>query len=344
MAATWATQEERGSPALLAFFTRSALALGRPFARLLLVPISAYFVVAGGAARRASRDYLARALGREPRLVDVFRHVHAFASVTLDRLFLLNDRHDLFAIEVSGADIVQRALFAGLRADGRRAARGAFVIGAHLGSFEAVRASGRGEAALRVSMVMYEDNARALNRTLSAINPGLVDGIIPLGRVDSMLRVKEALDRGGLVGMLADRTLGDDDGAGGVRIATLFGAPVAIPTGPFRMAAMLKRPVVFIVGLYRGGNRYAVHYEELFDFSAGAAAGDASPQRTPADAIDAAIARYVERLEHYCRVAPYNWFNFFDYWGDRTVDGAIRSTASAHARPAADRRDGGGAA
>jgi len=27
-----------------------------------------------------------------------------------------------------------------------------------------------------------------------------------------------------------------------------------------------------------------------------------------------AVQKYVERLEHYCRLAPYNWFNFYDYW------------------------------
>jgi predicted LPLAT superfamily acyltransferase len=26
------------------------------------------------------------------------------------------------------------------------------------------------------------------------------------------------------------------------------------------------------------------------------------------------LLRYVERLEHYCRLAPYNWFNFYDFW------------------------------
>jgi len=26
------------------------------------------------------------------------------------------------------------------------------------------------------------------------------------------------------------------------------------------------------------------------------------------------IATYVARLEHYCRSAPYNLFNFFDFW------------------------------
>jgi predicted LPLAT superfamily acyltransferase len=64
---------------------------------------------------------------------------------------------------------------------------------------------------------------------------------------------------------------------------------------------------VFMVGLYMGDNRYHIHFETLADFSQIAAG-----QRNAA--VQAAIERYAELLNHYCRVAPYNWFNFFDYW------------------------------
>jgi len=76
---------------------------------------------------------------------------------------------------------------------------------------------------------------------------------------------------------------------------------------PERIAALLKRPVVMMVGLYRGGNRYDVHFERLADMSG---VERADRER----AIEDALRRYVARLEHYCRLAPYNWFNFYDYW------------------------------
>lgn len=87
----------------------------------------------------------------------------------------------------------------------------------------------------------------------------------------------------------------------------LLGATAAIPTGPFRMAALLRRPVVFMVGLYLGGNRYQVHFETLADFAE-------IPRGQRDQAVDVAIIRYTELLNRYTRLAPYNWFNFFDYW------------------------------
>jgi predicted LPLAT superfamily acyltransferase len=292
MAAVWTKQAERSNMLALRIIAWVAQRLGRRVARLLLYPITFYFVLAVPKARRASIAYLRRALGREPGWGDGFRHVFTFASTILDRFYLLNGRFDLFNTEVNGQDVIHEVLAKG---------RGAIVIGAHLGSFEAVRATSRLVGDLTVSMVMYEDNAVKLNQVLAAINPELKQNIIPLGQIDSMLRVKHGLEQGELVGMLCDRTLGDESG----RKVSLLGREASFPVGPFRLAAMLKRPVILIVGLYRGGNRYEIHFEHLADFT-----------QPGAQSVEQTIDRYVGRLEHYCLQAPYNWFNFYDFWDE----------------------------
>ncbi len=292
MAAVWMQHAERSNMLALRLIVWVAQRLGRPVARLLLYPISWYFVLAVPKARRASIAYLRRVLGREPGWVDGFRHVFCFASTILDRFYLLNNRFDLFNTTLVGQAAVHDTLALG---------RGAVMVGAHLGSFEAVRASSQGVGDLAVSMVMYEDNAVKLNQVLSAINPDVKHNIIPLGNVDSMLRVKHCLERGEMVGMLCDRTLSGEPG----RQVDLLGTPASFPVGPFRLAAMLKRPVVLIVGLYLGGNRYEIHFEHLADFS-----------QPGAPTVDQVIDLYVSRLDHYCRQAPYNWFNFYDFWDE----------------------------
>lgn len=298
--AEWARRPERSNQALLRLMTWISLRLGRAPARFVLAGISLYFLLFAPAAKSASRTYLRRALGRSPTFGDLFRHFHSFAATIHDRVFLLNARFDLFQVEVHGEDVIKEMLAAG---------HGAFLMGAHMGSFEVVRAIGRRQPGLRVAMVMYEENARKLNAALAAINPAAVQDIIPLGQLDSMLRVQACLDEGMVLGVLGDRTLGSEPT---LRIPFL-GADAGFPVGPMRLAAMLKRPVLFMSGLYLGGNRYAIHFERLADFSA-----VERPQRSAA--VEAAIAAYAASLERHCRAAPYNWFNFFDFWrakGDR---------------------------
>ena len=290
----WLERRERSNTLAIRFIVWVALTLGRPAARLLLYPICLYFWLFSARARKASRKYLARALGRPPGLGDLFRHYHTFAATILDRVFLLNDQYARCDVRVHGEEIVE---------DMMKRGEGCLLLGAHLGSFEIIRSLGREARGLKISLVMYEENARKLNSVLAAINPNLPLQIIGLGKVDSMLKVEEALAAGSVVGLLSDRTI---EGEGTVDCEFL-GGQSPFPVGPFRLAAMLKRPVVLMFGLYRGGNRYDVHFERLADMGQ-TIRGERN------QIIQQAMQRYAGRLEHYCRLAPYNWFNFYDFW------------------------------
>jgi predicted LPLAT superfamily acyltransferase len=304
--AAWRARPERSNMAMLRIMTWISLRLGRPAGRVVLHLITAYFLLFAPEGRSASRDYLARVLGRPVRLSDLYRHIFTFAATIHDRIYLLNNRFDLFDIEVSGDKLVLDLLAEG---------RGLFLIGAHMGSFEVMRALGRQHAGLNVAMAMYEGNARKVNQMLNAISPMAQQDVIGLGQVDSMLKVSASLDRGTAVGMLADRRFGGDV----MRTMRFLGGQADLPLGPFRMAAVLRRPVVFMTGLYLGGNRYRIHFEPLADFS-GLQAGERQ------QAIGAAMARYVGLLETHCRQTPYNWFNFFKFW--RTEQAGAAAEAS----------------
>ncbi|MHB1590078.1 MAG: LpxL/LpxP family acyltransferase [Sulfuricella sp.] len=290
----WAHTPERSNMLMLRVMTWISLRMGRRAARGVLHLIAAYFLLFAPASRSASSNYLRRALGRPARWRDLYRHFFTFAATIHDRIYLVNRRFDLFDFEVHGEDTLRRLL-----ADGK----GLFLMGAHLGSFEVIRAIGRKHTDLRVAMLMHEETAQKINAMLAAINPEAVQDIIGLGHIESMLKVRERLDDGCVVGMLADRTPGNDT----LYPVQILGADANLPVGPFRLAALLRRPVVFMTGLYLGGNRYAIHFDTLADFSA-----VARGQRDAA--LQAAITRYAALLDQYCRQAPYNWFNFFDFW------------------------------
>ncbi len=290
----WVAKPERSNTLAIRFIVWVALTLGRRVARLSLYPICLYFLLFAGEARTASKKYLGKVLGRKPRLSDGFRHIHTFASTILDRVFLLNGRFDKFDVRVH-MDEATRAMITGHR--------GCILLGAHLGSFEIMRAYASQVEEAAVSLVMYEENARKLNSVLNAINPELSQHVIGLGKVDSMIKVEEALKRGEFIGILADRDL--ERGSASVT-CDFLGEPARFPGGPLRLAHMLRSPAVLMVGVYHGGNRYDLHFEALMD------AGNPVLPRN--EMIWQAQQRYVARIEYHCRNAPYNWFNFYDFW------------------------------
>src|SRR5450830_1706510 len=252
--APWLKRQERSNMMMLRIMSWISLRLGRRVARSVLHLIALYFVAFAPDSRRASLSYLPRALKRPVTGIDLYRHFFCFAATIHYRIYLINRRYDLFDIDIQGEENIRPLIDAG---------KGVFLMGAHLGSFEVMRAIGLQVPGLRVAMVMHGDNAQKINAMLAAINPAASMDVIPLGRIDSMLQVQERLNDGMLVGMLSDRTLGDE----AMAQVNLLGASAGLPTGPFRMAALLRRPVVFMTGLYMGGNRYQVHFDTLADFT-----------------------------------------------------------------------------
>jgi len=81
--------------------------------------------------------------------------------------------------------------------------------------------------------------------------------------------------------------------------------------------------VILAFGVYRGGNRYDLHMEvfaERIDL----------PRGRREEALRDYVQQYATRLEHYARLAPYNWFNFYDYW---VKDSAVAAPSAAAATP-----------
>lgn len=289
----WVAAKERGTTGMLRLMTLISLNLGRSVSRFVLYGIVAYFFVFAPTPRRHMLKYLRHALQRNASARDRFHLLLNFASTIHDRIYLLNNQFHLFDVTIEGVDVIQAHIDRG---------QGVLLMGAHMGSFEVIRAIGIRRTGLTVAMTMYQDNARKISSMLSTINPLLNPDIIPLGNVDSMIQIQSRLSNGACVGILSDRSILSDS----LQKVTFLGDAAWLPTGPMRAAAALRRPVVFMTGLYLGANRYRIVFQELADFS------KVSTNRS--DAIRTAIELYARLLEQQCHINPYNWFNFFDFW------------------------------
>jgi predicted LPLAT superfamily acyltransferase len=269
---------------------------GRGVARLLLPPITLYFLLRRHAERNDSRAWLTRALGHPATLRDIARHIHTFASTILDRVFLLSENTRRFEVSVHGVEALHAQLDRG---------HGVLLFGSHLGSFEVLRVIAQQRPDYRIRVVLDKQHNAAMQTLLDALNPELAGNIIDAGQDGPalMLEIQQAVQAGALVALLVDRIQ-----PGGQTVAApFFGAPARFPSAPWLIAALLKVPVVLGFGLYRGGNRYDLLFEEFSD-------GLDIPRAQRSTAIPALIRRYAQRLEHFARQAPFNWFNFYDFW------------------------------
>lgn len=291
---------------MVRLLARLALFFGRTFILGLLHPIVLYFFLTGAAAKNASREALARFSGRQPSAREIFRHLYTFALVAVDRIFLLAGRTNLFEITLHGAEV-----FAPLRAvdsEGKKGS-GCILLVSHAGSFDVMRALGTRQEGLPMKILIDKHHNRAVMALINSLDPVLAEQVIDARQSPATLalELQAHLASGCMIGIMADRA-GPNEETVTVDFA---GGRADFPAGPWLLAMVLKVPVIFCIGLYRGGNRYDLHFELLYDALHG--------KRQQRHAmVQAAAAHYAARLQHYVTMAPDNWFNFYPFWHDET--------------------------
>ena len=289
----WVAARERGNACWSWIALFLVQRLGWRFGRLLLPPITAWFLASSPGARAASRQYLTLALGRPARLRDVTRHIHAFAASILDAAFFLTRRTENFTVGVSGLEHLTR-----LAAE----RRGCILLGGHLGGFEVLRHVGQGSP-VPVRPLMHRRHTAGMTALLDRLAPGLTRAIIPLGEPDSMLRAREAIERGEIIGILADRAVAGDRSV----TVPFLGRDAAFPAGPMIVAALLGAPVVVFRGVCTGPRRYEVRFEPF-------AERINLRREHRAQDLREAVVGFARLLEAGCLAYPYQWFNFFPFW------------------------------
>ncbi|WP_243040374.1 acyltransferase [Dyella sedimenti] len=296
MSEHWQSRPEGGGRFAIWLIRSIALHGGRPLGRLFLYPITLYFYWRRGPEREASRRFLERVLGRPATPWQVMKHIHCFAATLLDRIFLLAHGERGFDIRVEGLDALEACLAQG---------RGLLLLGTHQGSFEALRAISSRRPDIPLRVVLDKQKTPAMTELLEALAPEVGANVIDASRggASITLAAAEACAQGAMVALLADRGREHEV----LRRAPFLGEPAPFPVGPWLLAHTLRVPVMLCFGLYEGGNRYRLVFEPFADQVR-------IPRQERADMLDELLARYARRVEHYVHAAPYNWFNFYDFW------------------------------
>jgi predicted LPLAT superfamily acyltransferase len=293
---TWQKRPEAGGRLGLWLLTTLPFRVGRSVARLITYPVALYFLLRRAPERAASRAFLARALGREPTWRDVYRHFLAFSQVTLDRLYLMAESFRRFRVETHGLDALDEAMNVG---------KGTLVLSAHLGSFDALRvlSERRPDAVIRILLDVGQN--AGLSTLLNALNPQLAEMIMDARRPGPqlVLDMQSALAKNAVVSTLVDRLRPGNPAV----TVNFLGAPASFPASPWMLAAALRVPVILAFGLYAGGRRYDLYFER-FDVEL------PKDRQLRAAALTVIVQRFSDRLAHYVRMAPYNWFNLYDFW------------------------------
>ena len=182
--------------------------------------------------------------------------------------------------------------------------RACIVLGSHVGSLEAMRQASVRHPGITVRLVLDRQSNQQLVERFEALDPEFAASLIDADQSAAGLglAISDALKLGDSIALMGDRYRPGDR----TTSCEFLGSPAQFPVGPFIIASIFRVPIVTTFGIYVDG-RYEVHCEELFD-------SFHLPRDDRDAALQLAVSLYAERLEHYARRAPSNWFNFYDFW------------------------------
>jgi predicted LPLAT superfamily acyltransferase len=326
MSERWAEVSERGAYWGVFLVASINRLLGRAASRIVLIPVAVYFYLTGGAQRRASRDYLARIwragfLPYRPGLLQGFRHFLTFSWAALDKLVAWTGR--IRREDVDGVGGPAGAV--DLLAEARSSKRGALILTAHLGNPEIVRAIASTAGSFRINVLVHTIHAEMFNRVVQRFAPDSPVRLMQVTDIDigMAMRLSAAVERGEWIVMTGDRVAVKERETSSVSV-DFVGAAAPFATGPYILASALRCPTYTLFCLKRG-KRYSVDFE-LF----------ADPVELPRGRREEAIRRYAQlfaqRLERALAQAPFQWFNFYDYWPSRPADAPMKRVSETEDR------------
>ena len=119
------------------------------------------------------------------------------------------------------------------------------------------------------------------------------------GDASGMLSAYSVLKGGGIVAMHADRY------AGGRYVnAEFLGSPLRVPLAPYILAAKSGAALVLVVCFKTGYAEYSMRAIEI-PIRKNASAGECA----------AAAEKFLSELSKALKKHPFQWYNFFDFWG-----------------------------
>lgn len=303
----WSGLGERGLYCglwLLALVYRVA---GRRACLAALLPVVAFFHASGRQQREASREFLARVAcvngAPPPGRLAGFRHSLGFARKALDTFAAWIGRIGPAEVEIATPDVMVEAA---------AERRGLVLVVSHLGNVELSRAVLDPERRARTTVLVHTRHAENYNRILRRFRPEAAVNLLEVTEIGpgTAVALQELAERGHWVAIAGDRT---PVGTGRrVSRVPFLGADAAFPQGPYLLAHLLQCPVYLLFCLREEG-RHRVYLEKF-------AERIELPRRGKEEALAFYAACYAERLEAYCRRAPLQWYNFFDFWAPEPVE------------------------
>lgn len=309
----WSSIREAGTLFGLQFLRCVYQIFGRWPVSICLLPTVAYFMLFRAQSRRASMNFLSQHWQQYPEQWDSkpgvwasCKHFFVFAETVVDKLlsWFVEIDSDKFVIE-------HPERIEALMAD----QRGQLIIGSHMGNLEYCRGFMHRYRDKHINILVHDKHSQNYNTIMQELNPDSRLHVFQVEEFDipTMLNIKAKIDAGEWVFIAGDRS--PLSGAERTVDVEFLGNTAQLPIGPYMLAKGLACPVKL---MFSYCDYFAKGKPVHFEVSSFAERVTLDRKNRDQQLVCYA-QQFADALALQCKKAPYQWFNFYNFWAQQTV-------------------------
>lgn len=282
--------------------------------RALIYPVGFFYLIFSSRARNESVLYQKQLKtftnGESPKKISPYKQIVSFSLCLVEKLqgWLGQVKFDRIEYQNDDIDLLLGELKQG---------HGAILITSHLGNMELMRSLSDYNTKLvnrevPVVIIAEVSTTEQFTKTLQELNPKFSLNMVDSASIgpDTICYLIEQIENGALVVLAGDRTSAHTRDK--IIKQDFLGKTAPFPYGTYLIPFLIKEaPVYYMFGLRTKTSifnpKYKIYIEKSkIDFSCGRAEREAN--------MKACCAEFAGKLEKFCSIYPYQWYNFFNFW------------------------------
>lgn len=303
----WSNMNEKGGLISLKLMLLCYRVLGKKLTYLVMYPVMVYYYMTSRIARQASKQYLTYLRQRtQTKQPHSFRHFMSFGQAIIDKLAVWSNK-----IPLDKIDFPNKAFFDETVQQGR----GGVIFTAHMGNLDIARSLSRLVPEFKINLLVFSQHSKKFHAMMERINPEFKMNTIEVKNtsVDLAIQLREKIEQGEFVVIGADRTsVSQPERNIPVRF---LNHQAYLPQGAFILAGLLKCPAYFMSCSKQAGGRFTIGFQAYLNSM------DVSKSKRTEN-LSRYAQMYANYLENFCVQYPLQWFNFFDFWAQITLNGS----------------------
>ncbi len=285
----------KGTPLGYKIFIFLIKNLGLNAAYSILVFVAVYYVIFSPSTTKTSYYFYRKRLQQSvfTSLLNVYRNYFVFGQTLIDRTAISYGLKNKFSFTYDGKEKIQALL------DKRQ---GGIIFSAHIGSFNIARYF-FGEFDMTdtgVNLLVTDQENEQIKQYVGAVSTDTIMKFIVIkDDMSHIFKMNEVLTNNEVIIFASDRYVE------GIQFIEqdFLGKSVKFPSGPYKLAARKKKPILYMYVMKGAGKEYNLFAREPeFDEVA------VKPSHV--------LKEYIRYMTIMVKKYPLQWFNYYDYWDD----------------------------